>query len=525
LGGHPHIRREVRDLQANYPDQWALYMLGLLQFQQVDQSDPLSYYRISGIHARPFELWQDAHGPPGEAIGAYCPHGSRLFLTWHRAYLALFEQELWSHVRSIADQAQQDRDRWSAAADAFRIPYWDTALGDGDGGIPDFLMSPRWPVMGPNGTQIVDNPLFWYQFHPLVQEDFPGSPMAIYNQTMRWPTTQDASAKPQVGLFNAWYLQDQRARQNSMHTAFALVTSFNEFSSNVEGSHAFIHIITGGDAREHNSYYGHMYDTGYSAFDPIFMLHHANYDRYMDLYITANPGSWLQPEYVDGIKNFSTFWSPVGTTIDASSGLPPFWKDENTFYTSEDVRRTDIFGYVYPETQYWKFATEEKWRNDVRGTIQRLYPHSARETLMNAMAGGSALTHVLEDGDTFIDWVIEIKASAQEMPASFNAKFFLVGGFSSDESIPVSTWTRLTTQDPETSARKGREAAVAEKRYSTIDHGLSSTLILTSTLLEQVMAGELESLDSDVVVPYLQERLRWKVYAVRRPFKRSQTEY
>lgn len=45
----------------------------------------------TGIHAQPFELWQDAHGVPGASIGPYCPHNSRLFITWHRPYIALFE--------------------------------------------------------------------------------------------------------------------------------------------------------------------------------------------------------------------------------------------------------------------------------------------------------------------------------------------------------------------------------------------------------------------------------------------------
>lgn len=61
-----------------------------------------------------------------------------------------------------------DRENWTAAADSFRMPYWDTARGSADGGVPPFFLSPRWPIAGPNGTLVIDNPLYWYQFHPLI---------------------------------------------------------------------------------------------------------------------------------------------------------------------------------------------------------------------------------------------------------------------------------------------------------------------------------------------------------------------
>jgi tyrosinase len=104
------VRREIRDLKENYPDQWNLYLLGLGSLQWTTQSDALSYYsiastchstdwymagsntRVSGIHGRPFRTWANAPGLDHK-IGAagYCPHGNILFLGWHRPYLALFE--------------------------------------------------------------------------------------------------------------------------------------------------------------------------------------------------------------------------------------------------------------------------------------------------------------------------------------------------------------------------------------------------------------------------------------------------
>lgn len=45
--GAPFIRREVRDLQSNYPDQWALYLLALDQMHGAAQEDPASYYGVA----------------------------------------------------------------------------------------------------------------------------------------------------------------------------------------------------------------------------------------------------------------------------------------------------------------------------------------------------------------------------------------------------------------------------------------------------------------------------------------------
>lgn len=44
-------RREIRQLQKN-KDQWTLYILGLSLMQFLDQSEPLSFYQISGMMVR-----------------------------------------------------------------------------------------------------------------------------------------------------------------------------------------------------------------------------------------------------------------------------------------------------------------------------------------------------------------------------------------------------------------------------------------------------------------------------------------
>jgi hypothetical protein len=46
--GSVPLRREIRDLQQNYPQQWDRFCLSLLALQNVNESDQLSYYQIAG---------------------------------------------------------------------------------------------------------------------------------------------------------------------------------------------------------------------------------------------------------------------------------------------------------------------------------------------------------------------------------------------------------------------------------------------------------------------------------------------
>lgn len=232
----------------------------------------------------------------------------------------------------------------------------------------------------------------------------------------------------------------------------------------------------------------------------------------MALYLAANPNAWLQPEYVDGNYNAGNFWIPRGATVDAKWGLPPFWKNDTTFYTSEDVRKTDIFGYAYPETQYWIFSSEEKWRNDVRNTIQRLYSNSARAALTGSFADIDSFGHGSKHGHTFVDWTIVAKASI-DMPASFNARFFLVGN-SSDRLTEIGMWARMMTEDPRGGVWKARQVTRKANCVRSTEKSLTNIQSLTSSLLDQVMGSQLQSLEPDVVVPYLKNHLRWEVYAV-----------
>lgn len=55
------MRIEIRDLQANNPDQWNLYLLALDAFKKTDERSDLSYYGIAG-KAQPGHLLSSSDG-------------------------------------------------------------------------------------------------------------------------------------------------------------------------------------------------------------------------------------------------------------------------------------------------------------------------------------------------------------------------------------------------------------------------------------------------------------------------------
>lgn len=115
-------RLEIRQLQQN-TTQWNLYLLALNQFVNTDQSTKTSYYQIAGIHGRPFVEWDNVAFAPG-STGGYCMHSSTLFLTWHRPYVALYEQVLYGIVQDIAKSfTGSQQAEYIAAAESFRVPY------------------------------------------------------------------------------------------------------------------------------------------------------------------------------------------------------------------------------------------------------------------------------------------------------------------------------------------------------------------------------------------------------------------
>ncbi|KAK4226827.1 hypothetical protein QBC38DRAFT_499996 [Podospora fimiseda] len=138
--GSVPIRRELRDMQQNYPDHFNLLILSLKNFQ------------------------------------------------------ALYEQSLWNSV-----QTRQILE----AAETFRAPYYDWASQPPAGGsaFPSILTSLNITIVDVDGNnKSTSNPLYPFTFHPVnpVRGDFPCQ-WTQYPDTVRYPrglTSHDSRIAP-----------------------------------------------------------------------------------------------------------------------------------------------------------------------------------------------------------------------------------------------------------------------------------------------------------------------------------------
>jgi tyrosinase len=157
---------------------------------------------VLGIHGRPYLPFDGVvAGPEGQGHG-YCTHVSNLFPTWHGPYLALYEvsrsrimdiqqriliykqQVLHGLVQQIAAMYPEGevRDKFTTAAQNFRIPYWDWAAAPpvGQSVFPSSICGlPSVDADGPAGVQAIANPLYSYQFQPLNTTQLPNPPVSF----------------------------------------------------------------------------------------------------------------------------------------------------------------------------------------------------------------------------------------------------------------------------------------------------------------------------------------------------------
>ncbi|KAH6864910.1 common central domain of tyrosinase-domain-containing protein [Alternaria rosae] len=194
-----HPRIEIRELERN-KDQFNVYLLGLRRLQSIGQYDKFSYYQIAGIHGRPYIPWDEVGKHPNGSNG-YCAHGSNLFPTWHRPYLGLIEELLYSNAQQTISEfpVGEARDRMCNALVTFRMPYWDAAAipPKDTSSFPSIVQQDMVEIEVPSGestmTISVANPLYAYYFHPLPVDDSKSVPWILWNSTKRYPTSMAGS--------------------------------------------------------------------------------------------------------------------------------------------------------------------------------------------------------------------------------------------------------------------------------------------------------------------------------------------
>ncbi|KAF4592463.1 tyrosinase 2 [Ophiocordyceps camponoti-floridani] len=338
------VRRNINDLQREGGPQWDLYIQALLAMRQDDPKDTLSWFQVAGIHGLPAIVWNNTGpGIGGRDWPGYCPHGMLLV----------------NAAQKIAQTYDDSiRDSYIEAAQQLRAPYWDWAA---DYRVPPSTYQARVNVFTPQGRQWLQNPLVSYSYPPeALRGDFtyfrPGS-----QQIVRCPP-RDYPAKANQLL--------QRANlRERIYQAFIYSDSFDMFSStrgngqSLEQCHNTVH---------GNSGCGQTMDNLlYSAYDPLFMLHHAQVDRLWAFWQAARPESQTFNNTYAGGARFS---SPAGAPIGPDSPLAPFFHEGGRPCTSNSVVDWTQFGYTYPglDTGRRRAAPDEKSRTAKR-IINQLY--------------------------------------------------------------------------------------------------------------------------------------------------------
>lgn len=164
-----------------------------------------------GIHGAPFIQWDKVTGDKSQGMMGYCPHASNLFGTWHRPYLALFEQILHDRAVDIANEYPEGeaRDNAMKIAHKVRLPYWDWAMDPPDtkeGVIPYSLRRPTATVICPNGTKYeIANPLRRYDFHPLKYDDFSALVPIFPNLWLRYSTTDMTTERISIQKLESYH--------------------------------------------------------------------------------------------------------------------------------------------------------------------------------------------------------------------------------------------------------------------------------------------------------------------------------
>ncbi|KAH9819777.1 Di-copper centre-containing protein [Teratosphaeria destructans] len=513
-------RLEIRELQQNV-DQWNLYLLGLARWQATNQSDKLSYYQVAGIHGRPYIPWDGVGQGSGPGSPGYCRHVSNIFLPWHRPYLALVEQTLFENIIDVVNEfpAGAERQRYASAALSFRLPYWDWAASPADGASvwPDALTAGTVTVNMPNGTSTIRNPLLSYQFHPVSQDDFFYNPFASWSETMRYPTNWSSAAVSQDSLVGPILDNNRIGFQDRLYNLFTNYNNFTQFGNeaweseaianadSLESIHDAIHSITGMN--------GDMTYLDYSAFDPVFWLHHAMIDRCFALWQAIWTDSYVEPM----AQVEQSYYSSVGDVEDVNSPLEPFHASSNgTFWTSATVRDLRVFGYTYEALGNGSVAAVKAAINSLYGTSsgsaavsqvsrRSLHAETARElgTAASTTASGEVV-----DGK-YNQYIANIRSGKSALNGSY-AIYIFIGDFDDTPSAwPLAP--NLVGTHAVFAAMTVPGLSSSNKRQDMVSVPVSGTMPLTSMLLAKVEAGDLPCMDPTEVTSYLTENLHWRI--------------
>ncbi|KAH6668831.1 hypothetical protein B0J14DRAFT_151352 [Halenospora varia] len=407
-GARP-ARRNILDLQNDVPT-WSLYIQALNTMQQASEDDMLSYFQVAGIHGRPYYAWDGYEQDPAAPLIGYCTHNNVLFPTWHRPYLALFEKILADHVQVIAKDYKSAE--YQTAADNFRMPFWDWAAIPT---VPDVITTPTLKVNTISGLKDVTNPLYQYKFQqfPLNETWFPSD---RDNNLARWPNT--VRHPDENGVSNHAQVNADLSAASLMRDTYNVFAKTTDFDTMATGStpgvsFEYVHNVVHYSVGCCGTFFigGHFSSVSYSAFDPLFWLHHTNVDRIFAMWEAINPTSFLTPH----LDSSGTFTIPIGSTDTVSTPLTPFTaSDGKTPYDSTASRSTKAFGYSYDDVPD-AFLTPDQLVKNVTAIVNTKYNPGGIFTPKAA----AAAKRMARRADQVRDWSVSLQAQNTALDSKY----------------------------------------------------------------------------------------------------------
>ncbi|KAF8171240.1 tyrosinase [Mycena galopus ATCC 62051] len=545
-------RLEIHSFVKNQV-QFSLYIQALQQIFGQNQGAVASFFSIAGIHGLPYQEWDGSGNKPVTTNGweGYCTHGNVLFPTWHRPYVGLYEATLQTAAIEIAATYTVNKAQFQAAALELRQPYWDWASNAVP--PPEVISLDQVSIVAPNGQTIkVANPLRRYTFHP-IDPSFP-VPYNKWHTTLRQPDTTNANATDDVNLLTSTLQSAQSQIKSKTYNLLSRVKTWPAFSNHTPGDggstsnsleaiHDGIHVDVGGN--------GQMSDPSVAGFDPIFFLHHCNVDRMLALWSALNPGVWVS----SGAATGGTWTIKPDSNVNQNSNLTPFWNTKTTYWESSQVTTTSALGYTYPEFNGLNLSNPSAVRTAIAQKVSQLYGPGSTTKATSAVAAtvkvvaaapvpsnsGNAVPHIqanlaqvpaaqpsnLGHGsgsaphshdqadfshvpmghhsgeDKIWEWTARIQVKKYEVGGSFLVLLFL-GGVPSDPK-------QWRTSPNYVGAHHVFANSVPDRCANCRTHQDAETegfVHLNDGIIEH---SGLDSLEPDVVVPYLKRDLHWRV--------------
>lgn len=394
------VRRSLHELQKDYEKGIKKPLEDLMRawkgIQELDPTDPKSFYCLAGFHGEPF---RGAGYGDSSYWGGYCNHGNVLFPTWHRVYLYKLEKAL----QSIPGCSE------------VMLPFWDeTNEYSLTNGIPWALTNKTFELDG----ETISNPLASYTFQHIVKDSIQ-SDDDLYTKpkgyaTVRYPLSGlvgkdsiEATKKHNAQFPNydenvkylnrnivAWLdntiilpggpgkpdirrkigvlKEFQDCLQAPNYTVFSNTTSAGKWNedktSNIivplESPHNHIHLAVGGfdvpnqgDFSPIDGANGDMGENNTAGFDPIFFFHHCNVDRMFWLWQKQHHSTdslEIIPEY-PGTNSSDSQGATPGITpnswLDLETPLNPFKFDSEPkvrpFTSLDCINIEKQLGYTY----------------------------------------------------------------------------------------------------------------------------------------------------------------------------------